>query len=199
MELTETDFWDDYWKNQGSTCGINRGFSFERCLSIALQRVLKDRKGESILEVGCAPGRWMSFFGGELGLVPSGIEYSPVGVAITEKYLEAMNVRYGNLFVGDFFEIVPQPKYDVVISFGFIEHFDNVVDVVKRALCVAEARRHTGAGRSKLCGRIQAHPAPYGQWNPEEAQRGNNEQGIFHQASGRNWNETRTIDIHRFL
>jgi len=132
MELVETKFWDKYWENQEFPSEINKKFSFDRCLAGALNEILKDKKYASILEIGCAPGRWMSFYSEDLELLPSGIEYSPVGVDATVQNLDMLNVKYGDFYTGDFFEIEPQPIYDIVISLGFIEHYDNVIDVVKR-------------------------------------------------------------------
>jgi 2-polyprenyl-3-methyl-5-hydroxy-6-metoxy-1,4-benzoquinol methylase len=132
MELTGTEFWDEYWRKQHNSSGIDRTYSFDRCLSKALEKVLHRNSGASILEVGCAPGRWMSFFGSDLGLYPSGIEYSPIGVEVTKNLLRMLNVKFGTFYTGDFFEIEPKPIYDIVASFGFIEHFDDAIAVCKR-------------------------------------------------------------------
>ncbi|MCR4288266.1 MAG: class I SAM-dependent methyltransferase, partial [Deltaproteobacteria bacterium] len=93
MELTEVKFWDDYWKGCGLPSAIDEGFSFDRCLAKELRRHLTGLSGKA-LEVGCAPGRWMAFLH-ELGLVPSGIEYSRAGVDITVRNLNMLHVKYG--------------------------------------------------------------------------------------------------------
>lgn len=133
MELTEAEFWNDYWRNCPLPARADPGFPFERCLAAELRKVLPVRGGEA-LEIGCAPGKWMAFLYDAAGLIPSGIEYSDVGLAITRRNLEAQKVPYGNLWAGDFFSLPPEPRFDAVVSLGFIEHFDAPDSVVARHL-----------------------------------------------------------------
>ncbi len=132
MELTEVKFWDDYWKGCSLPSAIDEGFSFDRCLAKELRRHLTGLSGKA-LEVGCAPGRWMAFLH-ELGLVPSGIEYSRAGVDITVRNLNMQHVKYGEILCGDFLSIRPDRLFDVVISLGVIEHFDDPDAVMAKHL-----------------------------------------------------------------
>lgn len=128
-ELTEVKFWEDYWANCKLPSTVDYAFSFERCLANELRRNLSGCKGD-VLEVGCAPGKWLAFAAKELGLKPSGIEYTKAGMAATVKNLQKLNIEYGAVWEGDFFKLKPSGHFDVVMSFGFIEHFDNVDEVV---------------------------------------------------------------------
>jgi len=133
MKLTEVEFWENYWSKVKIPDEVNLDFSFERCLANALSENLADLDGE-VLEVGCAPGRWLAFMAKEFGLKPSGVEYSKAGLDATVKNFDCLGILPGEIFQGDFFEIEPVRKFDVVMSFGFIEHFDNPDDVVGRHL-----------------------------------------------------------------
>lgn len=106
--------------------------SFDRCLARELKELLAEHHGKTILEIGCAPGKWLAFFESELGLLPSGIEYSPVGLRVTKSNFETLGVKYGSLWEGDFFEIPVCDKFDIVLSLGFIEHFPDVGPVITR-------------------------------------------------------------------
>ena len=91
-----------------------------------------DGVGKEVLEICCAPGKWLAFFHREFGFRPSGIEYSPAGVEATRRNLDLLQFEYGRFWTGDFFTIPPEPRFDLVYSLGFIEHFEDVDAVVAR-------------------------------------------------------------------
>lgn len=129
MELTEVAFWDEYWKARKLPDVFDPSFSFDRCLARNLKKSLRGCRGE-VLEIGCAPGKWLAYLATELGLLPSGIEYSAVGVEATIKNFSLLQIKYGKIWHGDFIDITPEKKFDVVMSLGFIEHFDAAAEVV---------------------------------------------------------------------
>lgn len=130
MKLTEVTFWDDYWANVQLPSTVNLDFSFERCLVETLKNNLSGIGGE-VLEVGCAPGKWLDFMAKEFGLKPNGIEYSEAGVNATLRNFQLIGLDPGTFLAGDFFQMKPDRQFDVVMSFGFIEHFTNADEVVK--------------------------------------------------------------------
>jgi SAM-dependent methyltransferase len=133
MELTEVEFWDGYWADCKLPNTVDISLPFERCLAQNLKKLLAGCRGD-VLEIGCAPGKWLAFLSGELRLKPSGIEYSSAGMLATKKNFEKLDLAYGKILSGDFFQFSPSPEFDVVMSLGFIEHFDNVDEVVERHL-----------------------------------------------------------------
>lgn len=130
MELTEVKFWDEYWANCKLPNTVDYSFSFERCLAKALKENLTGIQGD-VLEVGCAPGKWLAFMATEFGLKPNGIEYSEAGMNATLKNFKLLGLNSGRIQTGDFFQLKPDRQFDVVMSFGFIEHFTNVDEVVE--------------------------------------------------------------------
>jgi len=131
MELTDIQFWENYWANCKLPSVINYKFSFERCLADQLNKALVGSSGE-ILEVGCAPGKWLAFAAQELGLKPSGIEYSKAGMEATLNNFSLLGIEPGFVEYGNFLEIKPHKKFDIVMSLGFIEHFNMVDDIVEK-------------------------------------------------------------------
>lgn len=53
MNLTETIFWEDYWRNRRLPSEVDMQIPFDRCLADALTRRLKGVRGDAF-EVGCA-------------------------------------------------------------------------------------------------------------------------------------------------
>ena len=130
MELTEVQFWDNYWANCKLPSTVDMSFSFERCLAQALKGNLHGIKGD-VFEVGCAPGKWLAFMAKEFAMNPSGIEYSEAGMIATLENFKILQLAPDSIWTGDFFQTEPARQFNVVMSFGFIEHFDDVDDVVE--------------------------------------------------------------------
>jgi len=129
--LTDTAFWEDYWGRFSLPDAIDENRSFDRGLASGLRRLLRGSKGE-VLEIGCAPGRWLAFLSREFTLSVSGIEYTADGAAATRRNLELLGVKNADIREADFLTATPSPKYDVVVSFGFVEHFTDVEAVIRR-------------------------------------------------------------------
>jgi len=133
VELTEVAFWDNYWRDCPLPSVVSQRDSFDRCLAQGLKQYLGPVQGRAF-EVGCAPGKWLAYMAKEFGLQPAGIEYSQAGMQATERNFAMLGLQGGSIMTGDFFSIEPRPEFDVVMSFGFIEHFDRPEDVVERHL-----------------------------------------------------------------
>lgn len=138
QRLTEQEFWENYWKNLQLPCAVDLDFSFDRCLSKAiLNRITefpfkKDREDRcTVLEIGAAPGKWLSIFPHDSFAV-AGIEYSQQGMDALQKNMVLLGIQPVELMHGDFFAIEPRPFFDIVMSLGFVEHFDDPVAVIRR-------------------------------------------------------------------
>jgi SAM-dependent methyltransferase len=136
--LTEQKFWELYWKNLQLPSVVNFNFSFDRCLSAALLARLADlpqpracEGRRSVLEIGAAPGKWLTLFPQDSYTV-SGIEYSKQGMDALRKNMDLLGITPLELIHGDFFAVEPRAVYDVVMSLGFVEHFDDPAAVIRR-------------------------------------------------------------------
>jgi len=130
LKLTEITFWDYYWANVELPSTVNLDFSFERCLTETLKSNLSGIKGE-VLEAGCAPGKWLDFMAKEFGFKLNGIEYSKAGVNSTLRKFQLLGLDSDTFLAGDFLQMKLCRRFDIVMSFGFIEHFTNADEVAK--------------------------------------------------------------------
>lgn len=89
------------------------------------------RKGSECFEVGCYPGTYLLYLGRHFGLEVSGIDATP-RVAQLPESLKAAGCRIGEIRQGDFLNFEPKRQYDLVCSFGFVEHFAEYADVLAR-------------------------------------------------------------------
>ena len=137
-DLTDEQFWDDYWRAVRVPTQIDLSVPFNRCLdSFFAPHLLGLPAGSAMFEIGCAPGRWLAHFSKKYGLSVGGLDYSPLGVQKTRENLKALGVEAG-VQQADFFKYEAGKKYDLVYSLGFIEHFDDVDGVVRRHLAMVK-------------------------------------------------------------
>lgn len=86
------------------------------------------------LEIGCAPGRFLAWVAVELGARVSGLDYSPTGLAAAKRVLDEIGVA-ADLRCEDVLQNSFEPwSFDIITSFGLIEHFDNPSPVVEKYL-----------------------------------------------------------------
>jgi SAM-dependent methyltransferase len=132
--LAEKGFWEDdyYWADLEPPARPDPGFSFDRCLMRALEEIAPVPAGARVLEIGCAPAKWLVFYGERFGAWIEGIEYSEKGAALSQRNLDLCGVT-GTIHHADFFDFEPV-EFDLVLSVGFIEHFDDLEAVFARHL-----------------------------------------------------------------
>jgi|SRR5271166_1121492 len=100
----------------------------EECLwSWLLPRFVDHRTDRQVLEIGCAPGRFLRAFEQNFGGVPHGVDFSPTGVAQTRDNFTAWGYDPNNIVRADVldpaFHSDSSGRFDVVFSRGLIEHF----------------------------------------------------------------------------
>ncbi len=147
--LTDKKYWDDIYipmkekKSSGifsnlkdKIKNLSRDYNNFLIWEIILPKFIKKDKYKNVLEVGCAPGKYLYKMHELFGLNPFGVEYSQTGVDVTKKFFNQKGVNEENVIFADFFDDLFLEKYkesfDVVFSRGFIEHFENPKDVVSR-------------------------------------------------------------------
>lgn len=96
-------------------------------LRLWLEKYVPNGNGLDCLEVGCYPARYLSVLG-ELGYTLHGVDLTP-DVSTLKKYLSE-KYRTGDFIHADFLKFNSEKKYDLVCSFGFIEHFTNWKEVL---------------------------------------------------------------------
>jgi SAM-dependent methyltransferase len=131
--LADELFWEDeYLGGTQLPCRPDPGMPFEHVLAEALAAHAPVAAGADVLEIGCAPGKWLLFYAERFGARPAGIEYTELGASLTRRNLAEVGVE-GEVVHADFFTVEPRSA-DLVLSLGFIEHFDDPVEAFKRHL-----------------------------------------------------------------
>lgn len=109
-----------------------------RLWEVILPRYLEGMRGKTAVEVGSAPGEFLVRLHRRFGLVPHGIEYSEVGAELNRRVFSDAGVDPAGVIHADFFSPEVEARYkesfDVVLSRGFIEHFDDPREAVRRHL-----------------------------------------------------------------
>ncbi|MDO9027859.1 MAG: class I SAM-dependent methyltransferase [Candidatus Roizmanbacteria bacterium] len=124
--------WEDVW--QRVTLPQDRDRKRFHELHAVFSRYLPSGR-ITFIEVGCAPGSWMSYFALNFGYIVSGLEYAEAAYEKTIENLRLLSIP-AQVHLADFFEFEGD-TYDVVFSYGFVEHFKDIDRVISRlsALC----------------------------------------------------------------
>ena len=125
--LVEKEFWETeyYWATVQPPIRPDLDMPFDRSMASALERLAPATADDRVLEVGCAPAKWLGFYGTRFGSHVEGIEYSEKGAAAVPGQPRRPEGVRRTIHHADFFHLVPVTQYDLVLSFGFIEHFDD--------------------------------------------------------------------------
>lgn len=146
--LTEQQFWDDVsakrladkqtvqergWRRKFAPLMVDHGW---RTMINVIDRVIPKDRPLTTLEVGCAPGQKLLDLCAVTGYEPFGLEYASSGVEETRRTFERRGYDPDHVVHGDLFdESVPDRigrRFDVVMSFGLIEHFEDPGLAIKR-------------------------------------------------------------------
>ena len=94
---------------------------------------IRRKKYATFFEVGCGSSGWLPYFAQTYGLEVSGIDYSQVGCRLAEENLQILKIPHGEIICKDLFEknCTGGKTYDIVFSYGVIEHFDHPVDILR--------------------------------------------------------------------
>lgn len=107
------------------------------------RKYIHDGERLTFLEVGAAPGRNLVKFHRDFGCTTFGVEYTDIGVKIMKDVLAANQIPPANAIHSDFFDPQFHSQYreafDIVASFGFLEHFDRPKDVVEKHLSLLKS------------------------------------------------------------
>ena len=89
-----------------------------------IDQVLAGVQKKTILEIGCGSSGWLPYFAQKYNYLVSGLDYSEIGCQLAEQNLKMLNIEYDEIICEDIFKWKPEKKYDVIFSYGVIEHFE---------------------------------------------------------------------------
>lgn len=125
--LTDRVFWKNYWENYQYKKVADKTF-FDNYLPQNLTGT-----GKSFIEIGGFPGTMSIYFNKKFGFDVTLLDFYIDHEMVTK--MESINGIAPNTIhciESDFFSFNSEKKYDFVFSLGFIEHFDDTFDVIKR-------------------------------------------------------------------
>ncbi len=124
--VAEASYWDAHW--------INTNFeiaSHNHPLRGWIENNFSKGNNKSCLEIGCYPGKLLAVFG-EKGYTLSGIDSFNGTATSLPQWLESNGYKIGNFYESDFLTTNVPDTYDIVCSFGLVEHFENYRELIKR-------------------------------------------------------------------
>jgi len=127
-EKTELAHWESAW-------AARPRLRFSSELDIGTRNVLRLlrqylRPGMRYVEVGCAPGKILSWVAREIQTPVCGIDYSPTGVDTAKWLCEGLGVRADIRCEDAMNSSFEEGAFDLVFSCGLIEHFEDPAPMV---------------------------------------------------------------------
>lgn len=127
--LTTQDYWVNYYANPSrdpeviaKTVGRYDVFWEQMVKSL-------NYTPKTILEVGAFPGRYLAYLAQKYNVRPTGIDFNPE-IETFNRTMEIMGITDFSYLLVDFLNTKPADQFDLIISNGFIEHFDDFEQVM---------------------------------------------------------------------
>ena len=165
--LTDEEFWDESYKasleNSPSftkpklllwatkllgqrIVAYTRSYDDYLLWEVIYKSYLPEIAGAKALEIGSAPGDYLVRLNQEFGVIPYGIEYTESGAELNRRIFTSSGLNPANIICANFFSEAFQSQhkeyFDIVVSRGFIEHFDNVEEVIEKHLALLKPGGH---------------------------------------------------------
>ena len=74
--LTDERFWDEFWSKIQLPALLDERVQWQGALAEVFRKHLPRGNDRTLLEIGCAPGRWLIWFAQNLGYRVAGSELS---------------------------------------------------------------------------------------------------------------------------
>jgi 2-polyprenyl-3-methyl-5-hydroxy-6-metoxy-1,4-benzoquinol methylase len=132
-KLSSQQYWDEVLKS-AKLPRINTDSSYlYRVTMRYVDRVLRNSSYRTFFEVGCGSSGWLPYFARKYNFTVSGLDYSVPGCELARQNLKMLGIAYGDIFCKDLFapDCTEGKRYDVIFSYGVIEHFEKPEEVVK--------------------------------------------------------------------
>lgn len=136
--ITTPDYWENNWADLDVPDPINPKINTPENYYYRVMHSLFVRKigaqvfpGAKVVEIGCGGSRWLPYLHQAFGYEVSGIDYTSAGIQLSQAILDKAGIT-GCIVQGDLFQPPPDwiGRFDVVFSFGLVEHFENTAQVV---------------------------------------------------------------------
>ena len=132
QNLTDRGFWKSFWESRKNLIFyIKPDYVFGDILA----GLIKQKDIKNAIELGGFPGYYSIYLKKYLGLDTTLFDYY-----IHEGLIKELLAKNGlkeddiNIIESDLFTYTPEEKYDLVTSFGLIEHFSDTASIIKTHL-----------------------------------------------------------------
>ena len=136
-DKANSDYWTQFWENQNlsklpSLIDKNSANYSLRRFHEFYQEYLKQNNALKLIEVGCGNSSWLTYFSNYYSFKVNGIDYSEFGCEQTKKILVRDKIN-GSIYLGNLFSPPENliSEFDIVCSFGVVEHFNDTADVIR--------------------------------------------------------------------
>jgi SAM-dependent methyltransferase len=128
VTLREINWARWYNTTAGGIGHLEHAYSPARCLDVLAEHLPRGNDVR-VLELGCAPGRWLGWAALRLGVLPVGLELDPAGVRLTRAQFPTIPLTRADAFHLPFSD----QSFDAVYSIGLIEHFEDPSGIIREA------------------------------------------------------------------
>jgi len=131
-ELTDRKFWANYWESKTDLAfAVPTTYTFHQLF----KKLLANKNIKSAIELGGFPGYYAIFLKKYFGLDTTLFDFY-VHQPVLKEVLSAnqLNEQDVKVIEGDLFKHQPAQQYDLVLSCGLIEHFQDTKDIIDRHL-----------------------------------------------------------------
>lgn len=137
--LTDKNFWSGYWDNNLTIEQLSENLikSDQHPLKQWIKKYIASTDSQECIELGCYPGGFLTIFG-ELGYVLNGVDILDEVESVLPSNLKKLGFKIDNFLCADVNSLKLDHKYQVVSSFGLIEHFKHWEEVFKKHLDLVE-------------------------------------------------------------
>jgi len=128
--FTTQKYWEEYYKNSSVQKAniVSTASAYDKYWD----KLIKNNSNnppKTIIEIGGYPGRYLAYLADKYNLIPTSLDFNSDRTMIEES-MEVFNIKEYEIIQADIFKHQANKKYDIVISNGFIEHFENYQEVL---------------------------------------------------------------------
>ncbi len=128
--LTDRAFWVNYWESKkGLVINLPSNYLFYKQLA----KVIQENKVKTAIELGGFPGYYAVFLKKYFQLEVTLLDYF-VHPPVVNELLKRNDLTEKDIHIieTDLFNYHPEQQYDLVLSCGLIEHFNDTADIINR-------------------------------------------------------------------
>lgn len=96
-----------------------------------LKNILPKSDLLSCIELGALPGGFLTYFHKKFGYKVTGLDFAD-NTEVFDETMKSNGIKKYDFIKADILKYKPKTDYDVVSSFGFIEHFDDIDQILSQ-------------------------------------------------------------------